>query len=102
MSGRATRCFGFDRSQFFGEQGFVLSETCPASSEGTSEMYAPRRPACSRMLPCAARTATFTLRACTRAPAAGKRREIDLELMAHAVGPRTPAGTEGVVMAAMW
>ena len=99
----ATGCFGIDREQVFGEQGFVLNETCPkGSSEGTSGVYAPRRPACSRMLPFAARTATFTLRGCTWAPAAGTRWEIDLELMARAVGPRTPAGAKGVVRAAMW
>jgi hypothetical protein len=54
------------------------------------------------MLFAAARTATFALRGCTRAPAAGTRWEIDLELMARAVGPRTPAGARGVVRAAMW
>ena len=93
----ATGCFGIDREQVFGEQGFVLNETCPGDrarerrgcthhgDRPARECYPPPRE--RRRSPCGGLL--------TRAPAAGTRWEIDLELMARAVGPRTPAGARG-------
>ena len=78
--------------QVFGIKGFGGR----SALERGSRRFAPRRPACWRMLSVAARTVTLALWAWTRALDVGTRWVSERELMARAPLPRMLMGARGV------